>query len=40
MANINIIIPDDLHLKAKEKALKNKISLKELVIKSIEKEVK
>lgn len=40
MVNINILIPDDLHLKAKKKALNNGVTLKELIIKSIEDEVK
>lgn len=39
MTNININIPDDLHKKAKQKALDKDITLKELIINSIEKEV-
>ena len=40
MGNININIPDDLHKQARVKAAVEDISLKELIILAIKKEVK
>ena len=40
MTNININIPEELHKKAKQKALDKDITLKELIIKSIEEKIK
>jgi len=37
MSNINIEIPDDLHKKIKLEAVKEEISLKEFIIKSLKK---
>ena len=40
MANINIQIPDDLHKKIKLNAVKKDTSIKEYIIKILEKETK
>lgn len=40
MVNINIIIPDELHKKVKLKCVTNEITLKEFVVKSLERELK
>jgi len=39
MTQININIPDEIHKKAKQKALDKDITLKKLVIDSLRKEV-
>ena len=40
MPNINIIIPDDLHKGLKMEAIEEEITLKELIVKLLEKSAK
>lgn len=40
MVNINITIPDEIHKKIKLKCVTNEITLKEFVVKSLEKQIK
>ena len=40
MANINIEIPDELHKKLRYKAVEDDTTIKDIIIKAIEKKVK